>query len=117
MLFTTIGILSTGMNDLSMETVADVSNGLICLEFERNLGILGILLDDEMKLMADDEKNTCYGSCNSDPDVIYFIDGCDFGIKKRKDAWMWKTHKDNVKGNKAVRAQIICDSQLSTLPI
>lgn len=96
-----------------MEAVAGMSHGLICVEFERLLYILDEVLVDEMWLMDEDEKMQCNGSCRSDPDMVYFLDGCDIAVQELKNAWMWKTHKDNVKSNRAARAQILIDTKLS----
>ena len=105
-----LGILATGMCDLTMEAVAQMSHGLINIEFERVLCILDEVLDDEMWLLTEEEKEVCKNSCRSDPNAIYIIDGCDIAVEEKKNAWMWKTHKDNVKSNRAARAQILVDT-------
>lgn len=108
-LFAVIGAMCTASNDLTLEAVCNVSHGLINMEFERMLFILDEVLD-ELTLMDDDERKMCQGSCESDPDMIYFIDGCDFAIEEESERWMYLTHKDNIKKRTAVRAQILIDT-------
>ena len=110
-MFAVIGILSTGMSDVSMEGVARMSAGLIGLEFERILCFVDAALDT-MYLMDPASKAVARGTCSSNPNIVYFIDGCDIAVEELKEAWLWKTHKKNVKNQRAARAQIIIDSQL-----
>ena len=109
-MFVTLGILAQGVGDLVMESIAGMSHALIGKIFERMLGILDKELEEQMFLMDEEEKQLCKGACVSDPNIVYFIDGCDFAIEARKDAWMWKTHKENCKKKRAIRAQILMDA-------
>ena len=109
-MFSVIGILCTGMSDLCMEGVSRMSHGLINVEFARLLSILDEVLQDQMHLMDADEKTLCVGACESDPRTMYFVDGCDIAVEECKESWMWKTHKDNVKKNRAARFQILVDT-------
>ena len=63
-LFTTIAILKTGHSDLEMEAVSEMSHGLINIEFKRMLGILDKILEPEMSLLKDWEKDKCRGAEN-----------------------------------------------------
>ena len=109
-LFTTIGILKTGHSDLEMEAAAEMSHGLINTEFERNLTILDKVLEKEMYLLTDWEKGMCRGKAKSHPDLIYYLDGCDFAVRVGENKYLYKTHKKNVKHQRAMRAQILVDS-------
>lgn len=110
LLFSTIGCLTQGMSNIAMEAVVEMSAALINIEFERILKILDEHLEDEWFLMNDAEKELCIGKAKSHPGIMYYIDGCDFALKVGKDAWVYKTHKKNIKKQRAIRAQIIIDS-------
>ena len=110
-MFAVMGILSTGSNDLTMEGVCGMSAGLIGIEFERILVLLDEALDD-LYLLDPADKAMCQGTCASNPNICYFLDGCDIAVEELKEAWMWKTHKKNVKNNRAARSQILIDSKL-----
>ena len=109
-LFITLGILKTGMSDLEMEAVAQMSHGLISMEFERVLTILDKVLESEMELLAPWEKAQCTGAASSDPNLLYYLDGCDFPVRVGVNKFLYKTHKHNVKHQRAIRAQILIDS-------
>ena len=109
-LFATIGMLSTGMSYTAMEGLVGINSGLLCVEFARNLFILDEKLDYEMSLMDEDEKAACFGAANSNPYIMYYVDGCDFALKIGLQKWMYLTTKKNIKNNTAIRAQILIDS-------
>ena len=111
LMFSVMGILSTGVSDVTMEGVSGVSAGLIGAEFENILILLNDALDG-LFLLDDEDKRRVRGSCKSNPNILYFVDGCDIAVAELKEAWLWKTHKKNVKGQKAMRAQILVDAQL-----
>ena len=110
-LFTTLGILKTGHSDLEMEAVAEMSHGLINIEFKRMLGILDKILEPEMALLKDWEKGKCIAAAKSSPGILYYLDGCDFAVRVGEHKYLYKTHKKNVKHQRAIRAQILVDSQ------
>ena len=109
-LFITLGILKTGMSDLEMEAVAGMSHGLISMEFERMLTILDKVLELEMSLLTPWEKAQCAGAADSVPNLLYYLDGCDFPVRVGANKFLYKTHKHNVKHQRAIRAQILIDS-------
>ncbi len=109
-LFVTLGILKTGMSDLEMEAVAQMSHGLINVEFERMLSILDKVLEPEMSLLTDWEKRYCSRAAKSYPNMLYYLDGCDFPVRVGENKFLYKTHKKNVKHQRAIRAQILIDS-------
>ena len=109
-LFVTLGILKTGMSDLEMEAVAQMSHSLINIEFERMLSILDKILEPEMDLLSDWEKQACKGKAKSHPDILYYLDGCDFPVRVGENKFLYKTHKKNVKHQRAIRAQILIDT-------
>ena len=108
-MFAVIGSLCTGNDDLTMEAICKMSHSLICKEMEHMLFVLDEVLDN-MWLMSEEEKQQCIGACKSNPNIIYFLDGCDFAIEEQKNRWMYKTHKDNIKKQTAIRAQILVDT-------
>ena len=109
-LFITLGILKTGMSDLEMEAVAKMSHSLINIEFERMLTILDKVLEFEMCLLEDWEKQVCSTAAKSYPNLLYYLDGCDFPVRVGENKFLYKTHKKNVKHQRAIRAQILVDS-------
>ena len=109
-LFTTLAILKTGQSDLEMEAVSEMSHGLINIEFKRMLGILDKILEPEMGLLKDWEKDKCRGAAKSSPGILYYLDGCDFAVRVGEHKYLYKTHKKNVKHQRAIRAQILIDS-------
>ena len=109
-LLATIGMLSTGLGYQAMEGVVEINAGLLCVEFARNLHILDKVLDYEMNLMDDDEKQKCKSAAKSHPDICYYVDGCDFALRIGLQKWMYLTHKKNIKNRTAIRAQILIDS-------
>ena len=109
-LFSTIGSLKTGMSDLEMEGVVQMSHGLINIEFERMLTILDKVLETEMNLLTDSEKEICTGAAKSHPGILYYLDGCDFPVRIGENKYLYKTHKKNVKHQRAIRTQILVDS-------
>lgn len=66
-MFSVLGILKTGFSDLEMEAVSQISHGLINVEFERMLTILDKVLEDELSLLKDWEKDVCRGAAKSHP--------------------------------------------------
>ena len=109
-LFSTIGMLKTGHSDLEMEAVAEMSHGLINMEFERMLTILDKVLEHEMQLLTDWEKVICSGAAKSHSGILYYLDGCDFPVRIGEKKHMYKTHEKNLKHQRAIRAQILIDS-------
>ena len=109
-LFATIGMLSTGLGYLAMEGLVEINAGLLCIEFARNLFILDKVLDYEMELMDDEEKEMCATAARSHPYICYYVDGCDFALRIGLQKWMYLTTKKNVKNRTAIRAQILIDS-------
>lgn len=109
-LLAVIGCCTTGMSDVAMEGVVEFPSSLINIEFERLMTILDEHLEPEMQLMDDEEKEVCKGSAISHPNILYFVDGCDFAVRVAKDGWMFTTHKKNVPKKRAIRAQILIDS-------
>ena len=109
-LFAVLAMLRTGNTYLNMEAVIEMPAALICIEFERLLGILDNHLEGELFLMDDEEKAICVGASECEPYVMYYIDGCDFALRIAKHKWLYMTHKTNVAKNTAMRAQIIIDS-------
>ena len=95
-LFSVLGILKTGLSDLEMEAVSQISHGLINVEFERMLTILDKVLENEMSLLKDWEKTRCKGAAKSHPGIIYYLDGCDFAVRVGENKHLYKTHKKNV---------------------
>ena len=95
-----------------MEAVAEMSHGLINIEFKRMLGILDKILEPEMGLLEDWEKNRCREAAKSSPGILYYLDGCDFPVRvgDKSHKYLYKTHKKNVKHQRAIRAQILVDS-------
>ena len=115
-MFACMGILSTGVSDLTMQSIAGMSAGLVGVEFERIILLLDEALDD-LYLMDGADKAIARGTCESNPNIVYFLDGCDIAVEELKQAWLWKTHKKNIKNHRAARAQIVVDSQLSVYHI
>lgn len=109
-MFSVLGILKTGMSDLEMEAVSQISHALINIEFEWMLTCLDKVLEPEMSLLRDWEKDTCKGAAKSHPGIIYYLDGCDFAVRVGQNKHLYKTHKKNVKHQRAMRAQILVDS-------
>ena len=110
-LFAVLGLLTTGMGDLAMEGLAEIPASLCCIEFERVLHILDSKLDD-LHLLSEEEKVVCIGSAKAHPNILYYVDGCDFPIRCASEGWMYNTHKPNCPKQRGIRAQILCDSGL-----
>lgn len=108
LLFSTIGCLCTGMSELAMEGVTGIPASLINIDFERNLKFLDEY--PELYLMNDEEKKLCVGAAQSDSNIMYYVDGCDFSLQIAKEGWMYKTHKENIPKKRAIRVQILIDS-------
>ena len=67
-MFAVMGSPCTGVDDFTMKAVCNMSNGLICSEFER----LMFILDEELKqleLVEQEEKTLCTGVCTSAPNT------------------------------------------------
>lgn len=109
-LFSVLATLCTGNKYHNTEAVIKMPASLICIEFERVLGILDHHLADELFLMDDQEKAVCVGASEAEPYIMYYIDGCDFALRIAKHKWLYMTHKTNVAKGTALRAQIIIDS-------
>ena len=109
-LFAVLGALTTGLSDIAMEGVVEMPASLINIEFERILKILDETYECELFLMNEEEKRDCVGAAKSHPNIMYFVDGCDFAINNAKEGWMYKTHKKNVPKQRAIRAQILIDA-------
>ena len=109
-LLAVIGCLTTGMSDLAVEAVVRMPAALINFEFARVLRILDDELEFELQLMDEEEKAVCKVSAKAHPGIMYLVDGCDFGLRIAKDSWMYKTHKNNVPKNRAIRPQILIDA-------
>ena len=103
-------MITLGMSELEMEAVAEMAHALINIEFERMLTILDKVLEPEMSLLSDWEKRYCKGAAKSDPNMLYYLDGCDFPVRVGENKFLYKTHKKNVKHQRAIRAQILIDS-------
>ena len=74
------------------------------------LTILDKVLEPEMKLLTVVEKTMCSGAAKSHPGMMYYLDGCDFPVRIGENKYLYKTHKKNVKHQRAIRAQILVDS-------
>ena len=98
------------MSDVAMEGLARIASSLIHLEFERMLLILDKHLDD-LHLLDEEEKAQCIGASKAHPNLLYWVDGCDFPFSNASERWMYKTHKPNVPKQCGIRAQILCDSR------
>ena len=109
-LFAVLGILSTGISDPAMEAVVEIPDSLICVEFERVPKILDRVFADQIFLMDEEEKAMCVGAAQSNPYIMYYIDGCDFALQIADKAWMYSTQKKNIKKRTAIRAQILVDT-------
>ena len=109
-LFAVMGCLTQAMTNKAMEVTVGMAASLIDIEFVRILKILDAHLDCRWGPMNDEEKLMCIGAAKSCPWIMYYIDGCDFPIELAFDRWVYKTHKDNVKKQCAIRAQVIIDS-------
>ena len=95
---------------MEIEAVAEMSHGLINMEFERMLTILDKVLEHEMQLLTDWEKAICSGAAKSHSGILYYLDGCDFPVRIGENKHIYKTHKKNLKHQRAIRAQILIDS-------
>ena len=93
-----------------MEAVVGMPGSLINVEFERMLRILDAEYESELFLMNEEEKKCCIGAAQSEPYIMYYVDGCDFALQIAKHKWMYLTQKKNIKSRTAIRAQILIDS-------
>ena len=69
------------MTNFNMEAVSRIPASLINIEFERILKILDREYEGELFLMNDEEKSHCVGKAQSEPNMMYYIDGCDFAFQ------------------------------------
>ena len=106
----TITIIHSTVTDGITAALFDMSDSEINTKFNAVLPVLDTVLEPEMQELTTEEKEAGLAEVLQFPvQMWYIIDGCDFPVEVHTNRQFYKTHKENVPGHKAYRAQILLD--------
>ncbi len=95
-LFSTMSILRCNAPLRQIEHTARQQFTGVGKHFLHNVRVINKVLHEFLVPLTDTEKDECRGKIPVAPNVIYLIDGMDVPVMVRKNAWMYRTHKDNM---------------------